>query len=317
MDVSELADSNGLKVLSQTISRRSVFGLACHNGVNDLYYKRPNDAAKAEHERQELIRVARETAMVAGISPVRLYDVDCGPDVLVTHFIRGTSAFNYLWNTTSRVSWKRPPSKFLAEIGNRLGRWLRGYHDSSRDSTAGTEAFIVKMAQSGIARVRAVHTKFPNALNSRALSALETHFQRLVSDPTLADATAVARIHGDLNLSNVLVTQSGELIVLDFGDHRIGLALEDLVLCWHTIAMMGCTSHRRKLLLQATCKAMLDGYGLCADIADSVLFRSLRYWQALVYILGSVNLRPGLSLRGWSAQSQMVRANCRWLEGCV
>lgn len=114
-------------------------------------------------------------------------------------------------------------------------------------------------------------------------------------------------IHGDLNLSNLLVLKDGRLSVIDFADSRAGIGLEDFAVVYQNVWLAGQCRKNCKRESAAFLEAFLNGYRPQLRVDDPV-FTCFRIGAALVNVLSTIS---GGVRRGHA--STFLKRNLRWM----
>lgn len=271
---------------------RSAVGTALDTraGNEPVFVKQLSTDARFQAERDELLRAATATQAVAGIRVPALRDDDTGERVLVMeHVDRPASLLNCAWEAgrSNGVPGACPPP---GEVGRRLGAWLAAYAaapPSLAHPDAGTLA--AKLAQAARSRLGHIRKRRPSWLDPATAARIEDAIARFASSIPEDSRSRPAIVHGDFNLSNVLVAADGTLYVIDFADARAALAVEDLTNIWHTVEGVGRLSRRHEIFAKAWLDGLAEGAGI-----DPREFLSrpdvglLRINQALVQILAVI-----------------------------
>ncbi len=155
-------------------------------------------------------------------------------------------------------------------------------------------------------------------LTTRTVLQLTDELQGMGNDLKNSGMAQLARIHGDLNLSNVLVASDGKLFLIDFGDTRFSLPLEDFVSVWHTIWSLSRLSRRRRLQLDPCLARLVEEYSSKgASVLSALEFRFLRRVRALIQVLVGVRDASRYDRFGMQANKRLADVSRRWLEeGC-
>ena len=246
-------------------------------------------------------------------------------NTLATHFVRGDSLFNRIWNGTSWLPRRRLDldGTFAA-----LGEWLKRYHHTGEGESDDAE-----QRQSATGWVRAsLGRKLARLCSSGSAGSssqviavdpdLSTRIER-AADCWFGDAAwssiAMARIHGDFTHANVLVASCGKCVVLDFTDTRWGFALEDVVRMWCALGQIGATGRRRSEAARRAQEAFLRSYGAIAnkDDCESVPFRAVRLWNAITKINEYVSNSHVVDRNTRRILRSMARAELAWVRSVV
>jgi hypothetical protein len=294
---------------------RSITGLLRCNGDAKVlsHYKRANPTT-LEREMHELQRAEAVTRGIEGVYPIRVRTYLPEEGLLVTEYVQyGESLFNYLWNSSSW--WNLRGFSYLspAEICTCLGRWLRVYHASTLSTTGHIEPILQWIAESTRGKLRRLNTGAPGYLPSRTVEKIQKYVESAISSSTSWGMRYTTQIHGDMELSNSLITPRGTLYITDFADTREGLPWEDLVRCWHAIWTLSQLTPRHFHLLQPCLHILIAEYGESESILQSPLFTFLRCWNAVCNILTVITVRKRVGFSARRAGYQLARANKDWL----
>jgi hypothetical protein len=280
-----------------------------------VHFKRVNDVNGLRREAGELRRAADATAGIERIGTATLLGFDPDRLLLLTEVVTHTSdLFDLAWNDSSRWRMRRRPPLTLGDAGLAVGRWYKTYHDSSSDTRA-TQSDVIRVADVCSNRMKAIHRKWPAWMNNQLVGHVDTWCRRLADERSILEGARRCTIHGDPNLSNLLVTSDGTLVVIDFGDARLGISLEDIAVVWQAIWSIGQCHRQSAASLQGFLSQMTCGYDMALD--ELLLFQLLRVEAALRLVQGTLTLTScGLSryASAGRAYRAMAAASLRWLE---
>ncbi len=206
--------------------------------------------------------------------------------ILIQQLAAQDNLFNYLWN-----QWRRPSYWFQKRLdpvksGFALGEWLRQFHVSQSDFA---ESHLDKFTNGILGRLRAVDAKSKGLIGTYGRNRVESIIQLVEKQSATNDRLAVARIHGDLNLSNLLVLTDGRLSVIDFADSRAGIGLEDFAVVYHNVWLTGVCRRHCRAKVAAFLAAFTEGYQLRMSVDDPAL-KLFRIGAALVQMLSTLSV---------------------------
>jgi hypothetical protein len=257
------------------------------------YHKKPLNGKSAIHEGRAIQAACAATRDVRGARTVRLVEVREDENSLSTELIssRG-SLFNHLWSSTAAIKFRRGGwnRQRFEDAGRSLGAWLRAYHTgTSLVGICATEAEMAVARQSRT-RIKVINSKAPGLLGESLANALHERIEVLECRSTSANSVLCA-IHGDLNLSNVLVESgSGHLVIIDFGNGRAGLGIEDVATVYCTVLAMRTVRGRWSSALDAFLAGLLDAYGQNA-LASNPMWPLMRIMCYLRLVLSYLDFK--------------------------
>lgn len=305
-----------MRVPRQRKNLRSVTGVVADEageGQRLVHYKQASPEL-IQREAEELHRIATSIAAMDGITALRLGKFPPDDGVLLTQYVaESQSLFNYLWNGSRW--WVRNGFAPLSpeECARRIGHWLHVYHASTLVQQADVRAHVAWMVDGVAGRLRGAAHRDPKCLPPGLHERLQAFLNQAAEHAHQWAPERIARIHGDLETANILVTRLGELVVTDFADVREGFVLFDLFRIWHAVWAIAQTSARRARLLQPFLDTLLSSYGYPASVLQSPLVRLIRLWNASAIILTASMARRELGLSGRRIVQRLADVNTNWL----
>jgi hypothetical protein len=222
----------------------------------------------AADEGHAILAASEATQGIKGARTVRLVEVREAENCLLTEMVSSqTNLFNHLWASAALTRFLRHgwSHQRLAISGHSLGAWLHAYHTGTTlmDCDA-TEAHLA-IARQSWARIKAINSMAPRLLRQSLADSLGQRLTTLERAST-TPSNALCAIHGDLNLSNVLVEKgTNDLVIIDFGNGRKGLGIEDVATVYCTILAMRTVRGRSARGLDGFLAGLLDAYGPSAS----------------------------------------------------
>ncbi len=303
--------------LARALILRSTSGLLLvpdKGGGELLHYKRARDRENLVAEADELVRVATACRPVSGIRAVVLRMYEPREGLLITEYVEGRSLFNFLWNSTRWFQWRKLSAGAAANVGTRLGEWLREYHASTTNCLCRPADAVQAVANDALSKLATLKARSPRFLSASTSSAIEKYLSAIAINPHVLGSPKTTKIHGDLELVNTMVSQQGDLVVHDFADTREGLAAEDLARLWHAIWSMSQLSGTRRRILGPCLQALLTAYPASDAIVEEPCFVFLRCWNCICNILTFSFLAKVLGITGRSAAGRIAAVNRTWLQ---
>jgi hypothetical protein len=310
--------SKQVTILSSQANPRSHSGMArIGNGTDapSVHFKRIENDVLFRQELNELQRVRSLANVVEGIRPVYLRGAVPEDHLLFTDNVTpAQTLFNHLWNLSGRLLTGVPGAEHFHSIGLRVGRWLRAYHDTTAMQSGEPTDLVEYVVRTAGGKLTAMEKVDASFLPASLRGAIRRYLDQAEARCHDWGPITGCQIHGDFDVANVLIDPAGGLVVVDFADSRRGLALEDVVRVWHGVAIMAQTSRFRKRRLTACANAILHGYGLSDGVLTSPLGRLLRCWNAVTFLLVTLQLRNRWSWRMSRLFDRLAKANRQWLE---
>ena len=256
------------RVLTVHQAARSTWGTAVDTHANHntvVHFKVSHESKNVIAEAEALQRARDVTAEVNRVGVPQVLGIDGPSGVLITRHEPDTrSLFNYLWDESSRLRLRRFRRGHPDQIGVLLGTWLRhSCGPSESQSESGNDVLLNKLLKSAFGRLGALgDARWDYYLSPETARNVMDSLSRLREKIGNSGSVRVVQIHGDLNLSNVLVQPDGRLCVVDFGDARPGLIHEDFANVWQTVWGISQLSTLRQSLLRPCLNALLKSYAL-------------------------------------------------------
>jgi Ser/Thr protein kinase RdoA (MazF antagonist) len=194
---------------------------------------------------------------------------------------------------------------------------LRAYHETTVVDIVSSAELIEHVVRTAKGKLASIMTADSSMLSPISHRTIQHYLDNTVATCHRWEAVAACQIHGDFDVSNILLDGAGDLVIVDFADSRRGFALEDAIRVWHGVDMMASASWRRRRPLAECAKAILEGYGLSPEALKSPLARVLRCWNAVTSLLMVLRLRPHFSWTMARVFNLLAAANRRWLEANV
>jgi hypothetical protein len=305
-------------VHSQT-NPRSTSGLVALGPANEqtlVHFKRCKHEFQFRAEVVELERVATLLGdAVGGISAVELCSIDAAQNTLYTkHVASKRTLFDLVWEqSTWRGLWRRP-SPGLHEIGERVGRWLKIYHSTTTVLASEYVDQVTWIVDSTNRKLKAIVESNRVMVPQRLEQSIRQYLDRVATDFHAWGPQSVSRIHGDLDLANILIAPDGKLVLVDFADSRVGFAVEDVVRFWHSVRTIAAVSRRNGAMIASAADAVLDAYGIPRGVLNSPLVKLLRCWNSIAFLLTTIQLRSRWGFGTRRMFDRLAAAHTGWLE---
>jgi hypothetical protein len=227
----------------------------------------------AVDEGRAILAASDVTQGIRGARTVRLVEVRENENCLLTELVSSQgNLFNHLWASAApfRLFSRRWGHDRLGIVGQSLGAWLRAYHGGT--SVIGSDVTDAKsaIARQSRARIKSILTMAPGLLPESLAHALNERIATL-QEAAVSTNTLLCDIHGDLNLSNVLVEKgTGDLVIIDFGNGRAGLGIEDVATVYCTALSIQSANRRSARALDRFLQELLNAYGNDASESNSL-----------------------------------------------
>lgn len=200
---------------------------------------------------------------------------------LATRLITSSQSFyNMIWNNTSIkgiIRGKRLDKQKLFQRLEELGQWLKAYHDSSKTlkSSDNPSEQLISFFNNKIEIVRKQKNfsdEYLNKIKSYYLPA----FEKLSDSQYLENHNiSICRVHGDFNVSNMLVDDDLNIHILDFADTRIGFCIEDIGRFYELIWTMEKASILHRKTLSMARNIFLKSYGFPEKMINTPVFSAI------------------------------------------
>ena len=214
--------------------------------------------------------------------------------------------FNYFWNDSFLIL-KRPRVD-ASDCGRALGGWLRFFQRINlHGETLDRINLEVEFLRGIGGRLESIAEIKPKMIPLNQRKAIVMKCKSLMeSDGAAVEQT---RIHGDLNLSNILVLKNGNFAVIDFGDSRPGLCLEDVGIAYHNLYLV--SELKRARGANALMHSFLGAY-VAGDRAYKRCLLPFRVKACLIQIARAISLqKPSRSTK------RLLQANLQWLKSSI
>jgi hypothetical protein len=227
------------------------------------YFKIPRDRPSITAEADDIRLATEATATVKGARPLKILSVLPEHNLLLTDPVESReTVFNLLSGSRNWWTRHRWGQAEMEAAGRALGSWLRAYHGGTVQSCEPQPEMVDRLSQICVGRLGVIKRSTQGVVDAR----LEDRVRALAAeykDLCRSERVSVSRIHGDLNLSNVLVErETGDLVVIDFGDARDGMSLEDFVTVLHTSVTLLGQGHERDADKIPFARGLAEGYGI-------------------------------------------------------
>jgi len=292
------------RFLTRSVNLRSVTGLAAPAAgpkAQRFFYKQGSDAKAIQVEATELHRIAAMTLGATGVCVPKLRCHDATQNLLVMeHIGRAASLFNYLWNNTRWWDIRRVGGFHPGCIGRSLGSWLREYHASSSMLCNDVAEYHAALLSSAERKLEAIVGAGSGILSDECVGRVKDVMRAYRSGCTgRRSSGTICTIHGDLELSNVLVAGSKRIVVVDFSDSRHGFPEEDFLRLWNGIWALSQTSPLRSRLLRPCLESLEKAYGFDRLEADRDLVRVVKLgnWLCNLWTLNVLGRQLGYGRR--------------------
>jgi hypothetical protein len=318
-DASVWADEIEAFLADEALTRnpRSVTAVRMVDGRR-YHFKHSRESLAAEARGFELAGTVGE---VAGVRAVALTVFDEHANVLVTEGEEGESLFNALWNGSSRLASARRRSDWPAVLGRSAG-WLAAFHRLSGESVsrdlaplrrASAEECLEHLRRSFGRKLAVVRESRRAPLSPAEADGLLERVEEELR-PDLWREVPIRYLHGDFAPANQLFCADGSIRILDFGDARVGFALEDLVRLWTSVWELTHCGRLRARLLHPALARMLGDYGLSSGVPESRPFRLLRAWNAVTQVSVACVSRSRYDFSTAWTHRRLMQAERGWLR---
>lgn len=256
--------------------------------VEGDYFTKTSSELNLSKEAMEIERCKRMGIQTEHVKPLEFIKFDAALNQLVTRYIpNAQSLYNKLSNGTSLIGLlrgkKQDPDLLISRV-EELGQWLKMYHDSTDypDHAQDAGYNLLNMFKEKINFVRQ-----NKILDEDFLSRLDEHFSKELTAFQSANNTCIkiCRIHSDFNSYNIIINEDMTIHIVDFGDTRIGISLEDVGRFYEHIWAMSQTSKRRKKIFTEALSVFLKAYGIEQETLDMPFFRSIRALNAIIHLI--------------------------------
>lgn len=277
--------------------------------------KVPLKGKLASDEGDAILAAFNATKGIEGVRPVRLVEVLDDSNCLLTESVSSQGTlFNQFWSATGplRFLHRHWPSDRLAKTGRSLGTWLRAFHHGTQIIDSDATQAERNVARHCRGRMKSINAMAPGTLDEATVEALHEQVATLEAN-CVGTTPALCAIHGDLNLSNILVERgSNSLVIIDFGDGRLGLGIDDVATLHCTVSSMRAARGRPGRVLDLFLDELLDAYG--QDKLDAI-WRLMCIMCHLRLVLSYISFREqGRFARSSErAYAQISRASLHWL----
>lgn len=289
--------------------------------VGDRFVKTSSEPLSAEAA--ELARCARLSLHSEHVRPPEFLSFDEARNTLTTRTVPGSqSLYNALWNGTSLLCRLRGHSLdcgWFLQRAEALGKWLLFYHESTSCEEIGAE-LSAAMERQYLEKV--AFLRKAAIVDNGFLDRCADHFLpelRSIIDPAYRTRNYLrfCRIHGDFNVSNMLVDAKRNLHILDFADSRPGANIVDVARFYELLWAVSKTSRRRERVFREGIAAFLSGYGLPADVTETPFFKAVVSYYGLISVITEYTTRPYIKnqiLTRWELK-RLAAATMRWVAG--
>lgn len=303
-----------MRTSRRRVNPRSVTNVVGGGEAGDIHQKTVTSPDALRVETQEMRHAAEACRHVEGIGVPEVVSMDLDVLTLSTAYISGDSLFNFLWNSTSCLS-LRPLHVGRAEsIGATIGSWLREYHRSSSVSTVNTDEWN-ELAASGCRKLARVRTAKASFLSSDEVTQIHNYFTTEAPRCEMENARSYhVQVHGDFTPTNLLITPTGHLRVLDFADSRIGEPGVDCVRLAHDLWAAGQIGQRRKKILGALENSFWRAYG---TTASPLQHEFLKCWNSVCFLASYASSSHLLGFTGKLAAWRLAQVHLCWLRSRV
>lgn len=284
----------------------------------DTYEKHTTEQS-LEPEANELARCQRLGLVTEHVQPVRLLNFDKASNRLTTRKVNGTELFHTLWNGSyllGRLKGNRlpDPNRVIERI-EELGSWLRLYHDSSRNTQNSADgSWLIAAFNQKVQDVRD-YRLLPELTIEKIEARFGPELQRL-SDPHYFSGSKLFQctLHGDFVIYNIMIDDNQNFYVMDFGDTRESVNLEDVARLYSSLWAISETNSWRKRLLKEAIERFLLAYGYDSGILDTEYFKCNLAYNFLTHLSGQYYMKHLLSWTSYREMSQITRAGLRWIN---
>lgn len=274
------------------------------------------------NEARELDRCRKLNIRTPHVSAVDIMNYDEKNNQLTTQTIPdGQSLYNKLWNESSflaRLAFKGlNPAVFYSRM-NEIGAWLRLYHDTTEyhDKEEQVSLHLFNAFKEKVAYIR---TK--KMLDEPFIDLLENRYYaevKKIRDPEYQEENMIrfCKVHGDFNVSNMIVDKDWNVFIGDFADTRIGTSIEDIGRFYELLFTMGQTNAQRKKLFINGIDSFLEGYGIPLKIHSSPFLKTVRAYNVVLFLVSENYIGPyvkRLYLTKWGLR-RILNVSLRWLR---
>lgn len=248
--------------------------------TGDQFIKTSNEL-NLQTEAEELKRLKEFDAGTPHIHVPEFLWFDTETNQLSTRLISSSQSFyNMIWNNSSikgMIRGKKLNKEILFLRIEELGQWLKSYHNSTKsiENTNNPSEQLVTLFNSKIETVRK-QKNFEDGYLNKIKAYYLPAFEKLSDSHYLENHNiSICRIHGDFNVSNMLVDDDLNIHILDFADTRIGFNIEDIGRFYELLWTMEKASiiHRKTLFMARN--IFLKSYGFSEKMLTTPVFSAI------------------------------------------
>lgn len=284
----------------------------------DTYVKHTTEQS-LEPEAKELGRCQQLGLATEHVQPVKLLNYDKANNRLTTRKVNGAELFHTLWNSSyllGRLKGNRMPTpNYVMERIEELGSWLRLYHESSRvEKNSADGSWLIAAFDQKVKDARDYHL-LPEPTIKKIEARFGPELQRLADPDYFSDSELFqCKLHGDFVIYNIMIDDNQDLHVMDFGDTRESINLEDVARFYSSLWAISETNSYRKRLLKEAIERFLHAYGYGSGILDTEYFKCNLAYNFLTHLSGQHHMKHLLSWTSYREINQITRAGLRWIN---
>lgn len=283
-------------------------------------YRKTSDELGLAAEAGELRRCSTLALEPEYVRVPELVSFEKDNNALTTKLIEGRSVFDSIWNPTSLLGKLRGKRKAEAEVVCKnivgTGQWLSNYHQTSVHSTGDTEA-AKWLTDSFLSKTKSIRDN--KLMSAQKISKIEKRFLGEVQNLTSADYRdqnniSICQIHGDFIVYNMLVDDSNNIHVIDFGDTRVAANIDDVARFYSNLIAIAHTNGSRRKLMSDTGNKFLTAYGFDQNIVESPYFETIIAYNYLIHLNGQFAMKHLSSFYLNYELGQITKAGLKWID---
>lgn len=256
--------------------------------ITDGQFIKTSSELSLQTEAEELKRLKEFNAGTPHIHVPEFLRFDPETNQLATRLISSSQSFyNMIWNNSSIkgiIRGKKLEKQKLFLRLEELGQWLKAYHDSTKTHKSSDKPSeqLISLFNNKIEIVRKQKNFSDDYLNKIKAYYLPA-FEKLSDSQYLENHNiCICRVHGDFNVSNMLVDDDLNIHILDFADTRIGFCIEDIGRFYELLWTMEKASILHRKTLSMARNIFLKSYGFSEKMVATPVFSAIFALNTLI-----------------------------------